>query len=132
MSRREFQKTIESIMRDDPRYAVGAYVFVRMALDYAVKKVSSENPDRKDRHVSARELLEGMRVFALETFGPMAKVLFDEWGVRGCGDVGEIVFNLVDAGALRKNDSDKIEDFFGVYDFDEAFVLPFKAKGKRA
>ncbi len=131
MERREFKKTIESILRDDPRYAVGAYVFVRMGLDFAVKRACAEDRSRRDRHVSAKELLEAIRVFALETFGPMAKPLFDEWGVRGCEDIGEIVFNLVDAGALRKNDDDKIEDFSGGYDFYEAFVLPFKPRGRR-
>lgn len=132
MERREFQKTIESILQDDPRYGVGAYVFVRMALDFAVKRIAAQEPERLDKHVTAQELLDGMRVFALETFGPMAKVLFDEWGVKSCEDIGEIVFNLIQAGALKKNDEDKIEDFMCGYDFNEAFVSPFKVKGKRA
>ena len=95
MNARKFQKTLESILRDDSRYAAGAYVFVRMALDFTVKRLCSMNPSRKERHVSSKELLEGIRLFALETFGPMALPLFEEWGVRSCLDFGQIVFNRV-------------------------------------
>ena len=28
---RQLQKTLEAIVRDDSRYAIGAYIFVRMA-----------------------------------------------------------------------------------------------------
>ena len=49
MNARKFQKTLESILRDDSRYAAGAYVFVRMALDFTVKRLCSMNPSRKER-----------------------------------------------------------------------------------
>ncbi len=130
MGLRRFQKTLESILKDDKRYAVGAYVFVRMALDFTVKRVCALDQNRAERHVSAQELLDGIKDFALETFGPMAAVLFEEWGVRSTEDFGQIVFNMVQAKALRKNDEDKIEDFANGYNFEEAFVLPFLPKKK--
>ena len=102
-------------MRDDSRYAAGAYIFVRMALDFTVKRLCAMNPSRKERHVSSKELLEGI-------------TLFEEWGVRSCLDFGQIVFNLVDAKALTKTDDDKLEDFADGYDFREAFVLPYLPK----
>ena len=43
------------------------------------------------------------------------------WGVRTTDDLGEIVFNMIDIGQMRKTRKDKREDFHGVYDFDEAF-----------
>lgn len=125
MSQREFHKTVESILQDDSRYAAGAYVFVRMALDYTVKNIRSKYPKRVDRNVSTRELLDGVKDFALESFGPMTMTLFEEWGVHTSRDIGEIVFNLVKVGALRKTDDDKIEDFDGVFDFCEVFEKPF-------
>ena len=128
---RKFQKTLESILKDDTRYAVGAYVFVRMALDYTVKRVCEADPNRKQRHVSTQELLDGIKDFALETFGPMAFTLFEEWGVHKTEDFGEIVFNMIQAQALRKTEEDKIEDFAGVFDFHEAFVAPFLPARKK-
>jgi len=128
MSKRKFQQTLESILKDDTRYAVGSYVFVRMALDFTVRRLCTQDTKRKDRNVSAQEFLDGIRVFALETFGPMAMVLFEEWGVKSCEDIGNIVFNLIDAKALKKTADDKLEDFSGGYDFKEAFVKPFLPK----
>lgn len=118
-------------MMDDRRYAVGAYVFVRMALDYTVKKCSSQDrAGRKGAHVSAAELVEGARAFALETFGPMASVLFEEWGVKNCADIGNIVFNMIKVGEMSKTEDDRLEDFAGHYDFYDAFARPFLPKSR--
>jgi len=104
-------------------------VFVRMALDYTVKRICAVDPSRRERHVTAAELLDGVKDFALDTFGPMTMTLFEEWGVKSCADIGQIVFNLIDAQALRKTDEDKIEDFSIGFDFKEAFVKPFMPAG---
>lgn len=128
---RKFQKTLESILKDDKRYAVGAYVFVRMALDFSVKRVCSADPTRTQRHVSTQELLDGIKDFALETFGPMAFTLFEEWGVHKTEDFGQIVFNMIQAQALRKTEEDKIEDFANGFDFHQTFVAPFLPSKKK-
>ena len=57
--------------------------------------------------------------------------LFEEWGVHKTEDIGQIVFNMVRAQALRKTDEDKIEDFANGYDFRTEFVLPFLPKGRK-
>jgi uncharacterized repeat protein (TIGR04138 family) len=61
----------------------------------------------------------------------MAFTLFEEWGVHKTEDFGEIVFNMIQAQALRKTEEDKIEDFAGVFDFHEAFVAPFLPARKK-
>lgn len=129
---RELQKALEAIVRDDSRYAVGAYIFVRMGLDYTIKRLAARDKTRKDRNVSAAELLDGIRAFALESFGQMAYTLLSEWGVKTCSDFGNIVFNLVDAQILSAAKGDKIEDFYNGYDFKEAFVAPYQPKRKKA
>ena len=77
------------------------------------------------RHVSGPELLGGVRQYALKEFGPLVMTVFDSWGVHSCEDIGNMVFNLIDAGIFGKTEEDSIEDFKNVYDFDEAFVKPF-------
>ena len=129
---RELQKALEAIVRDDSRYAVGAYIFVRMGLDYTIKRLAARDKNRKDRNVSAAELLDGIRAFALESFGQMAYTLLSEWGVKTCSDFGNIVFNLVDAQILSAAKGDKIEGFYNGYDFKEAFVAPYQPKRKKA
>ena len=79
-------------------------------------------------HVSGRELLLGFRDLALEEFGPMAQTLMAEWGVESTRNVGEMVFYLIDEQMFGKQDTDTLEDFEGIYEFDEAFTAPFEPK----
>ncbi len=104
-------------------------MFVREALDYTQQKTSKVNQDRV-RHVTGQELLAGIREHALAQFGPMARLLLQEWGVRNCEDFGELVFNMVEAGLLAKTDRDSRQDFQGGYDFEEAFRQPFIPAGR--
>ncbi|MFY8268228.1 MAG: Minf_1886 family protein, partial [Terrimicrobiaceae bacterium] len=72
------------------------------------------------------ELLDGFRIHALAEFGPMALMVLDYWGVVSTADVGQMVFNLVQAGIFGKTDEDTTESFRDVFDFREAFVAPFR------
>ncbi len=73
----------------------------------------------------ARELLEGIRGYALEAFGPMTMTVLAEWNIHTCDDVGEIVFNMIAHKLASKTDSDSRDDFKNGYDFFEAFRKPF-------
>jgi len=119
-----FDEVVELILAKDPRYARGAYAFVREALDFTQKLIGKEARGQI-RHVTGQELLEGIRQFALQQFGPMAATVFEEWGVRRCEDFGEIVFNMVEIGLLAKTEKDCRADFQNGYDFTEAFHKPF-------
>ena len=77
------------------------------------------------RHVNGGELLDGIRDLALNRFGPMAKTVFQQWGVERTEDFGEIVFQLVEQGLLGKTEADKRSDFARGYDFDDTFVRDF-------
>ena len=125
-----FEEAVELIRARDPRYTRGAYMFVREALDFTQKLIVRENRSAI-RHVTGQELLEGIRQFALQQFGPMAMTVFEEWGVHNCRDFGEIVFNMVEIGLLAKTEKDSREDFAGGYDFNDAFQKPFRPQNKR-
>jgi uncharacterized repeat protein (TIGR04138 family) len=119
-----FDEAVESILARDPRYSREAYNFVREALDFTQKLIVKENRTQI-RHVIGQELLDGIRQFALQQFGPMAVTVLEEWGVRHCRDFGEIVFNMVETSLLAKTDRDSREDFQNGYDFTDAFRKPF-------
>jgi len=119
-----FDEAVESILARDPRYAREAYNFVREALDFTQKLIVKENRSQI-RHVSGQELLDGIRQFALQQFGPMAVTVLEEWGIRNCRDFGDIVFNMVETSLLAKTDRDSRNDFQSGYDFTDAFRKPF-------
>ena len=130
----EFSEIVELICKEDPRFDRKAYTFVRQALDHTVKDLKKRHPDRtaRSQHVSGPELLHGVRDFALEQYGPLAKTVLNAWGFRRCSDFGDIVFNLIEYNVFSKTDSDRREDFGEIYGFDEAFVKPFAPKRARS
>lgn len=120
-----FQETIEAIAAKDSRYSIEAYIFLRESLEGTIKR---RKKTRKETgpHVGAEELLDGFRLHALAEFGPMALMVLDYWGIHTTADVGNLVFNLVEAGVFGKTEDDTHERFAGVFDFQEAFVEPFR------
>ena len=124
MSENEFDNRVNSIRDQDSRYAKRAYYFVRQALDHTLNHVKQQHSINSP-HVTGKELLEGIREYALDQYGPMAKTLLDAWNIKCCRDFGDIVFHLVEAGVLGKTDNDSPEDFAEGYNFKEAFEAPF-------
>lgn len=130
------------LLKEDRRYRLDAYMFVFEALGYAqdvmgmgtesqsepVAEIDEEDDelDGPQRHVSGQELCEAIRRFALQQYGLMAKTVLGSWGIHETGDFGEIVFNLIRIGRMRKTPHDRREDFDDVYDFQTAFREEFK------
>lgn len=103
-------------------YPPDAYAFVQEGLRHTVESGRRRpDPSGGGRHVSGRELCLGLRDYAGRQFGMLAREVFRHWRIRSTEDFGRIVFAMVDAGLLRKSEDDSIDDFIGVYDFDEAF-----------
>lgn len=75
--------------------------------------------------MTGAELLDGLRVFALDQYGPLTKTVLNSWGIKRCTDFGEIVFNLIEYNVFSKTENDRREDFVDLYSFDDAFVKPF-------
>ncbi len=119
-----FEESVVSILRREGRYDGQAYFFLKDSLDFTLKRFMEETGGQ-GRHVSGKELLEGFRDHALEQFGPMAATLMDEWGVKEGRDVGNMVFRLIEEQVFGKQDSDKPEDFDGVFDLGKELRNPF-------
>ena len=129
---------IAQLLEEDRRYTFEAYVFLFEALNFAqnVLQMGGESPTEpiaeneespgQQRHVTGQELCEAIRRYALEQYGYMAKTVLNSWGIHGTSDFGEIVFNLIRIGQMRKTPSDTQVDFDNIYDFDVAFKQQFK------
>jgi uncharacterized repeat protein (TIGR04138 family) len=117
---------LADLLRRDRRYHRDAYFFVFEALRFAQEQLgigdmaTPGDPDPKvEHHVSGQQLCEAIRQYAVQQYGMLAKNVLNEWGVRSTVDFGEIVFNLIDIGEMKKTDSDRREDFEDVFDFDD-------------
>ena len=129
MQHLDFDEVLDSVIKQDPRYHRDAYNFIREALEHTQRAVAKSSKGEV-RHVSGQEILQGIRNFAVTTYGPMATTIFDEWGIKVCEDFGEIVYNLIESKILAKNEGDSKDDFAALYTFEEAFVVPFLPKSK--
>jgi len=113
------ENPLEPLIAKDPRYKPEAYIFIHDALDHTWSRLEQR------RHVTGRELLDGVKDLALRRYGPMAKAVLNSWGVKTTDDFGAIVFSLVNAGILSKTEEDRLDDFHDVYDFNEVFVRSY-------
>lgn len=111
---------LDQIIEADPRYSADAYEFVLEALSYTQRKFG------KSKHVSGKELLEGVKVLLMEKFGPMTMTVLQHWGIERTEDFGNIVFNLVSRKILSKTEEDNIESFRDVFDFDKVFAKGYQ------
>ena len=109
-------------------YAPTAFEFVRDGLGHTVNMVHDDlaaDPD-DEHHVNGQQLCLGLRDYAIKRYGLLARPVLNTWGVRTTEDFGRIVFTLVDSGLMRKTDDDSLEDFQGVFDFQEEFPTPLE------
>lgn len=111
-----------AFLQPDPRYRVEAYQFVRDALAFATELFEKKTAPK---HLSGQELCEGIRQYAVDQFGYLAKPVLNSWGVTTTGDFGEIVYDMIEQKFMDKSESDRREDFDDQYDFDEAFLRKF-------
>ena len=108
-------RVLDRLRASHPRFHETAYLFVLSALHFSLERLS------EPRHLSGRELAEGVRDLALIRYGLMARTVLEYWGITTTSDLGEIVFALVDAGVLIKQDEDSHADFVDVFDFGKEF-----------
>jgi uncharacterized repeat protein (TIGR04138 family) len=131
MAKINFSEVVEQICEKDFRYSPDAYHFVQEGLNHTLKLLK-RGGQHAHRHVSGQELLHGLREFALKEYGPMSKAVLNEWGIKVTDDFGQVVFNLVNACVLGKNETDSPNDFKNVFTFEEAFVKPFEPRNLTA
>lgn len=120
----KFTATVDRIVDQDPRYAAEAYAFISDAVLYTTKKLEAESHPQK-RHITGKELLEGIKEFAMQQFGPIAPEVLRHWGLNDTMAIGHVVFNMVNNHLLGKSQEDTIDDFRNGFDFDMEFSKPF-------
>ena len=101
----EFNTKVRELVNTDPRYAAEAYSFVSDAVTFTVNRL------KEHRHVSAGELLSGMRDFAEKEYGVLAREVLQNWGIFTASDIGELVYLLISVQILSASPGDKRSDF---------------------
>lgn len=151
----QYNHSFVKLLKRDRRYKMEAYAFVYETLDYAqnvlqmgkdeeteplpdtLQVESEELETMKDadkdsgiggpkHHISGQDLCRAARDYAVEQYGYLAKMVLESIGIHCTGDIGEIVYNLIRIGQMRKTPADSREDFDNVFDFDSAFKEKYR------
>ncbi|MCA9319382.1 MAG: hypothetical protein KDB53_01540 [Planctomycetes bacterium] len=112
----------QSLVDQDGRYQREAYAFTLEAFNHTMEQ---RRRDGLVGHIDGADLCEGIRDFAERSFGYLTRTVFSQWGISQTRDFGEMVFAMVEAGLLSKQEGDTIDDFEDAYDFDEVFERSF-------
>ncbi|MCG3128976.1 MAG: hypothetical protein CHACPFDD_03872 [Phycisphaerae bacterium] len=115
------QDNLIRIVELDGRYPIEAYQFLEAGLAATSQRLHGDAEPGQPRHVTGQQLCDGLRELARHRWGPLAPLVLGHWNITTTRDFGEMVFLLVENNLLGRQDSDRIEDFDDVYDFDGAF-----------
>lgn len=122
---------IYQAVAQDCRYPVEAYQFIREAMAFAddtleMDEYSFDSGAAEDlvavrsqeRHLTGQQLCEAIRHYAMNQFGYMARIVLKNWGIESTSDFGDIVYNMIDAGVMKKSNRDRRSHFNDVFSFD--------------
>ena len=145
-------KSLQEIVDAVGLYPAEAFLFVQQGLSRTVRQIHGPTADddgteadaggakgkrakaakaeNVSRHISGRDLCNGLRDEAWERWGLLARTVLARWGVTSTMDFGRIVFALVEHEHLQKTDDDTIDDFRGVYDFRAALEAAYRVAAK--
>ncbi len=112
----KFHDLVGQICGKDQRYKPDAYEFLLQGLTFTQSKL------KRKSHISGEELACGLRDYAINQYGALARSVLSHWGINQTRDFGNIVFNMIEHKLLSKNEKDCLADFNAVYDFEEAFA----------
>jgi len=122
--------SIEEIAKQDGRYDPRALKFVFDALGTTVQRLrgrpqqADEEDDESEKtphHISGAQLAQGVAAVAMDRWGRLAKMVLNYWGITTTRDLGEIVYLMIRHEWMTAQETDRIEDFDGVFEFEILF-----------
>lgn len=121
------KKSLEEIAAESGRYNTRALKFVFDGLGHSIQQIreSEEEDELLPRHITGAELAQGLANLAKDRWGRLAMMVLNQWGIKTTRDFGEIVYLMIEQGWMTSQETDQIEDFDNVYDFEEIFEKQF-------
>lgn len=85
-----------------------------------------ESGEGDHNHITGQDLCHAAKDFAILQYGALAKTVLNSIGIKTTGDIGEIVYNMIRIGRMRKTPDDSREDFDDVFDFETVFQEKYR------
>ena len=122
------------LLARDPRFSIHAYRFVMHALKLATLKYhgalsATGSPGKKGDtpdHVSGQQLSHAAAELAANEYGYLAYRVLSHWGIRTTGDIGDIVYYMIEENHMQRSPSDSRADFEDVFDLKHRLEKDFR------
>lgn len=121
----DFYDTLLNIHEEHPVYHVDAYRFLYLASSPLSYLLLPRRKRFQNRHLSAKEYYEKLCELALHEYGPMAKTVFEHWGLKTTQDIARATYYMIDAGILSKQKDESIDDFAPLRPLSEVLSAPY-------
>ena len=105
------EKTIFMLTATDRTFPKAAYLLAMEALDFAIKHRASTIKEAAKTSLSVAEYHDYFIKFCKQSFGMLALATLHSANIYSNEDLGSVVFNLINAGLLKKTNDDKQEQF---------------------
>jgi uncharacterized repeat protein (TIGR04138 family) len=99
--------------------------FIYEGLGETIKNIRANQSEKSSRHISGAELSLGIAELAKKRWGRLSRVVLNHWGIKTTRDIGEIVYIMIENNWMTARESDRIEDFDNVFDFEKKFEKEF-------
>jgi uncharacterized repeat protein (TIGR04138 family) len=114
-----FFDAVKRIRSRDRRYQPEAYAMVMDSVAYAIQTIG------ETRHISSAELLVHLCEFTKDRYGILAYTILDKWGLKSTGDIGAVVYALIDEGELSEQEGDSLAGFSSGFDLRERLEVRY-------
>ena len=101
----ENRRKINDFCAQTGKYQPDAYEFITECVVQQVNSMAAA------RHLSAREVIEGVVKSCRREFGIVSTMVLKKWGIAQAADIGEIVYDLIAMNILSASPDDKRSDF---------------------
>lgn len=97
--------------------------------DDAAQDEDAENDDSNG--VTAEQICVVAVEYAVRAYGLMARTILAKLGLRTTGDLGDVVYKMIDAGLIFPSEGETRADFDDVFDLGEELDRRFKFHYKK-
>ena len=121
----DFHDALQSLLSEHREYSSEAYRFLYQATNPASYAAHDMPDSNRGRHLSAAEFYAAICRLALQEYGPLARTVFDFWGLHTTQDIAKATYYLIAAGIFSKQSHETIEDFAPLPSLEEMLEKPF-------
>ncbi len=112
----------------DPRFSAKTYSFVEEVLEYAnyigMARASDEGTPTAG-HITGQDLCYAAVEYATEQYGYMAREVLSKLGILKTGDIGDVVYKMIESNYISQSPEDDRADFDNVFDLAEELEARF-------